>query len=243
MLPCPKCGYDNELGRIFCHQCGQKLDLDAIKPPSRGGKPLRRREPGAVGRWIRRVVELLILAVLLYGLFLMSHVVPEPPAPSAEEANRAQKKWSSLEKMVSGSEPNSVEVTAAEVNALVANLKAGDPKQTWGFLTDRVWLELRNGTLEWNGLLTLRLGGALKKKLWVTLRGVPKIEQNQLRWETAQGSIGRLACPAPVVDAIGFHRRVLLDALRQIPMAKETLSQLHRIDVHADRLVLSYQPR
>ena len=39
---CPKCNYDNELGRIFCHSCGAKLDLTKIKPPTEGAKMRRR---------------------------------------------------------------------------------------------------------------------------------------------------------------------------------------------------------
>jgi len=27
MLTCPKCGVDNQLGRVFCSSCGAKLDL------------------------------------------------------------------------------------------------------------------------------------------------------------------------------------------------------------------------
>jgi len=32
MLNCPKCGTDNLLTAVFCRGCGEKLDLNAIKP-------------------------------------------------------------------------------------------------------------------------------------------------------------------------------------------------------------------
>ena len=32
MLRCPKCGADNLLSAVFCRSCGDRLDLDKIKP-------------------------------------------------------------------------------------------------------------------------------------------------------------------------------------------------------------------
>ncbi len=34
MLQCPKCQNDNDLGRIFCAKCGEKLDITHVGPPS-----------------------------------------------------------------------------------------------------------------------------------------------------------------------------------------------------------------
>ena len=32
MIKCPKCEADNQIGAIFCRGCGEKLELDEIKP-------------------------------------------------------------------------------------------------------------------------------------------------------------------------------------------------------------------
>ncbi len=34
MIICPKCQYDNDLGRIFCAKCGEKLDISRVRAPS-----------------------------------------------------------------------------------------------------------------------------------------------------------------------------------------------------------------
>ena len=72
MLICPKCGYDNELGRIFCHSCGDKLDLSNIKPATAAEKKLRKakRETANVTRWIVRLC--IVGVVLLIGALLFS---------------------------------------------------------------------------------------------------------------------------------------------------------------------------
>lgn len=32
MIKCQKCGFENQMGSIFCRECGEKLDMDAIDP-------------------------------------------------------------------------------------------------------------------------------------------------------------------------------------------------------------------
>ena len=32
MIKCQKCGFENQMGSIFCRDCGEKLDMDAIDP-------------------------------------------------------------------------------------------------------------------------------------------------------------------------------------------------------------------
>ena len=64
MLICPKCGNDNELGRIFCHQCGDRLDLSSIKPPSVAERKRRLFRAEAI-RSTRFLINLVILGVLI----------------------------------------------------------------------------------------------------------------------------------------------------------------------------------
>ena len=48
MLECPKCQHDNDLGRIFCTKCGEKLDITHVGPPSgisRKGKKGKKSPP------------------------------------------------------------------------------------------------------------------------------------------------------------------------------------------------------
>ena len=32
MIKCQNCGFENQMGSIFCRECGGKLDMDAIDP-------------------------------------------------------------------------------------------------------------------------------------------------------------------------------------------------------------------
>jgi len=243
MLPCQKCGYNNELGRIFCHQCGQKLDLDAIRPASRGGKSLKPKGKNLAVKWIRRAVEMMVLLVLLYAVHLLLEVVPEPAKPSETETVAADKKWLALEKLVGRRQPSQVEISPAEAKAFLAALKAKKTDVKWGFVPERIWIEFAAGSVDLQMLATMRMGGALEKKVYLTYSGVPKIQNGQLVFEAKAGSMGRLNWPIGVVNTLGFHRYIFADVLGRLTTERETLSQLSRIEVHPDRVIVYHQPR
>lgn len=75
ILKCQKCGFENEIGVIFCRRCGEKLDTNAISP--------EKIESGAkktIGlRWIRPAVSIAILlgiALLCWKIFAPKNVPP-----------------------------------------------------------------------------------------------------------------------------------------------------------------------
>src|SRR5437016_2780641 len=129
MLPCPKCGFDNELGRIFCHQCGTKLDLDAIKPVSRGGKKIYRKSKFTPARVVRRVVDLVILAVLIWGIYLMAQV-PEvsTAAPPSDVALTVERKRAELDALVYQQKASALQFSEAELNAFLASFSFDKPE-------------------------------------------------------------------------------------------------------------------
>ena len=82
MIICPKCNADNQIGAIFCRGCGEKLDLDELKPETvmRAAKALHKTSFNVLGL-IKNLIMLTILVVLvgfLMGLFM------KPPLPAVE---------------------------------------------------------------------------------------------------------------------------------------------------------------
>jgi len=67
MLNCPKCGADNLLTAVFCRSCGEKLDLNAIKPeaivasaPKKNGSEKANQVVG--------IILAVVIVVLLLGI-------------------------------------------------------------------------------------------------------------------------------------------------------------------------------
>jgi hypothetical protein len=75
MIECPKCGHDNDLGRIFCVECGEKLDISKVSAPS----GIRRRKKGGsaqskgqmIGGAVVKVIKLTFLAAVCAVLTLL----------------------------------------------------------------------------------------------------------------------------------------------------------------------------
>ena len=70
-IKCTKCGAENRLGAIFCHSCGERLDMNAVEEQI--GQEREKEKTRNVFRTIRSVISyLLLLAVIaiLAGLFI-----------------------------------------------------------------------------------------------------------------------------------------------------------------------------
>ena len=84
MVICSKCGYDNELGRIFCHSCGAKLNLSEIKSPSQGGKDLTRKKKRK-GAMLARLIQIVIALAIVVTLVLVLQVPALRPISTSSE--------------------------------------------------------------------------------------------------------------------------------------------------------------
>ncbi|OVE77713.1 hypothetical protein BVX99_01900 [bacterium F16] len=68
MIRCPKCEAENQIGAIFCRGCGEKLELDELKPDA--VKSAARDARGSqvnVFSWVKNIIMLGILIVLVLG--------------------------------------------------------------------------------------------------------------------------------------------------------------------------------
>lgn len=118
MIVCPKCGSDNMIGAIFCRTCGEKLNLDELKPDAFDAPP------EAMGAKIGRIAQRLILLVLGVGLVVLI-VGMFWPAPiryvgDLEEADMAmaQRKFQGLQNPVPRM-PSRFTFTSNEATAIV----------------------------------------------------------------------------------------------------------------------------
>lgn len=99
-MPCPKCGTDNLLNAIFCRGCGEKLDLNAMKPEALMADD--KKKPGSTkGQKIFLSIFGGVLLLLIIGLvcpaggtFKAGEVSPELNASfqKVQNGNAAAKK-------------------------------------------------------------------------------------------------------------------------------------------------------
>jgi len=245
MLKCNKCGFDNELGRIFCHQCGSKLDLSQIKPPSMGGAKIRRKKKMSPARFALFVIELALMVGLLWAVYLACQVPDMRPfKPTNAQLLSADDKRLVLEQMVQQNRAASVEVTAAELNAFIASMSFEKSK---GSSMDVEPLALRadlgEGTVELSFLGELHAGDTVSKKIYISYTGTPTVADGAFEFDPISASVGALPIHPVLLEATPVVQNVFEKLFSRLQNERSVLDQLSSIEVHPDRVVLTYKPK
>lgn len=114
MLQCPKCGTDNLLNAIFCRGCGEKLELDNLKPEAFEVKTHTKAQK--IMRMVNIILGILLtLAVLVIAVGALFPVSGRITA--AELTDQAQKSYKTL--LIRNRSSRSVTFTNEEATALV----------------------------------------------------------------------------------------------------------------------------
>ena len=130
MIKCSECGHENQLGAIFCRECGVKLDVEALRPEIKDSK----HSTNVVGL-IRNIIGVALLVVVVGALGLMFYPASiVMPSLGEEEQKAAEAKLKAL--LVRVDEKygdDKYTFSPAEVTYLLNNAltkKDGDDKKT-----------------------------------------------------------------------------------------------------------------
>ena len=244
MIPCPKCGYDNELGRIFCHQCGTKLDLDQIKPVSRGGKSLKRKRPSRVVGNIVRLCGWLVTVALLVAIVMMLLVPEVATVPSTPDdlASFALKRGR-LESAVERKRSFTATISESELNAFLDSLGFDKAKTPRSFVEPMdVQIQLSKDSVQVMVVARIRVGSMVEKKLLLSMTGKPAVRDGGFVIQPVAASIGRLPLPSVIVEKTAFVRSYFGRIFANLTEERKLLNRLSSIAVQPKQVVLEYQP-
>jgi len=208
MLICLKCNHDNELGRIFCHQCGTKLDISQIKPPIRGGKSLRAKGKTNVGRIFSWGIRLVILGLLGWGIYLFAQV---PEVKKIKTANSDlvsfYQKRDRFEVATKSQQPATVAFTQAEINAAISTMdmqkSAGRGVQVSPTAL-QILLAEDSVTVVYLGKIAV--GSSWEKQLYLSYTGVPSIADGKFVFQPQAAQLGKLPVPRLLLERTGFMK-------------------------------------
>ncbi|MDP7395755.1 MAG: zinc ribbon domain-containing protein [Lentisphaeria bacterium] len=113
MINCPKCQSENHLGAIFCRSCGDKLDMDELRPADIKKTAKNAVNAGAILRNIIGLVALLAVAALAAGIYI-APPLPTVTALSPENAKAMRRRVS----FIVGGQTASETFTTSELNGL-----------------------------------------------------------------------------------------------------------------------------
>lgn len=229
-IKCSSCGFQNDLGRVFCAQCGQKLDLRDTSMES-----LEDRRVMDWGRLVRWVFTLVILGALaaIVGLALW----PVKAAPVYYEAVGAKQvpvKVSGVLRALSYNKAITLDLQEGELN---------------GFLAERakvkrlasLTIDLKPGSfnlhavMKWTPPTNLTYLAKVNVPLSMTLKG--SFQGGVFFPGKAQ--VGHLPLPGKTQDVVtGFFASLLSDVINE----KRMIDALRTVAIEELRVDLTLVP-
>ncbi|MDQ2868441.1 MAG: zinc ribbon domain-containing protein, partial [Verrucomicrobiota bacterium] len=143
-LICPDCRFENEAERIYCHECGARLDrspLSAKKLPVEDREQTLKRVRGMFDQrkakirlWCIQGIKMIIGAAAMAGVVLA--VLPPDIPPVAKSAALPAQISLDLETMIAYRRPPELRYSEDTVNAYIANaLRNKKDKLSYPLLT------------------------------------------------------------------------------------------------------------
>jgi hypothetical protein len=243
MVICSKCGYDNELGRIFCHSCGAKLNLSEIKSPSQGGKDLtkrKKRKGGMLTRLIQVVIVLAIIAVIFMALQVPAL---RPISTLSEDLTSVDKKRFELDGLNLSTSPRTIAVSETELNAFIdtLGLQKSEAKGP-SIIPSKLQVELGDGFVTAIYISKIHLGASFEKQLYLTYSGVLAMEGGHFVFKPTGGAVGSLPIHPWILEKTGIFDRCYAKLFGNLTQEKQMLDSLASVSVTPKEVLLTYKP-
>ena len=158
VLKCGKCGHENDLTRVFCQNCGTRLERteEAPKGPSITPVPVKRKSvrqgPSALallGQFLKGLVSLAFLGALL-ALFIQLGRSPDGiPAAAPVDNVAASELYEGMKTFTTSAFRRSLDVKQSQINNYLASrLASADGGPAQGAQFARAFVVLGEGTFQ-----------------------------------------------------------------------------------------------
>lgn len=240
-LSCKNCGYANEGERVYCHNCGTKLDRSLLPPPSEPVETLAKKQ-----RRIRKIVmpsrgvfvgagKTLIYTVLwsmVTAAAILTLLPPDgiPPEKKKDDLLDVRGLTSELEDDIQTSAPVKVTMTEAEINDYLQYTVKPAPSAMVG---DSVGFERTFVKLEEGMIRITAEGKVFNHPIYSTIYYRLGIKGDKLDATVQGGNFGRLRIHPNLMVNIAPVFGNLWAALKR---DKRALDHCQSIEVHADHV-------
>jgi hypothetical protein len=208
-LLCKQCNFENEPERVYCHNCGAKLDR-ALLPP----EATKREDPQAVQARVRSVVRpsrlmllpilsnlllSLLVAAIAAAVFLMFQPPDGRPNFSPDVVMMAPPISDNLEDLLQSPSPRRLDYTEDQVNAFLQGSLRAKEGSAYGLSVryERSFVHFGEGYCR----ATLQ-EGILGYSFYVSSTDGVEIKNGQVVTHPIGGSIGRLPLPAKIMPQV-----------------------------------------
>ncbi len=249
-LTCKQCGYANEGERVYCHNCGTKLDRSLLPTDTTKEEPLAKKQKrirkavtpksGFFAGALTMFIYTMLLSVACAALILMAMPPDDvPPEVSKTDLINMDVRPISmdLENDTQATAPVNVTLKQSEINPyLQYTIKAA----TTGYLADEIKFERTFVNLDEDMIRISVEETAFGLPVYVTVYYRLAIRNNKLETTVKGGSFGRLKIHPKLMASLEPVFQPLWDALESTD--QKSLDHCQLIEVHKDHVDLIMQP-
>lgn len=239
-LVCPECQLQNEPERIYCHQCGARLDRSAlarIAPKGEDPKETQRRLRSMLdpGRGKMRLmcfkISKLILGACALGA-LITMLLPPLDVPERVKSTELQQIGLDLENASIGRSTAPLQYTEAQVNVYLVNVVRSKQAALSKLLQfERAFANFDEGVCRITAERSL-----LGFSLFLTISYNVTLQNGTLITSTNGGSIGRMAIHPMIMKG---GEILFTDLWTALDREKRAVSKLGAIEFHPQMVILS----
>lgn len=236
-LVCKQCGYENESQRVYCHNCGAKLDRSVLpeeaRKPEESPDAVRRRvrkfaNPGRftftqLGKMISTAVLYGFLAAVIVSALLPPRDVPPPPRDVLDAPALAYE----IEEAVAAKRP--ITITQNQLNAYLARVIRSKKSESW-VKYERTYMRLRPGIV-WTSMEF----SIFNYPFHATTGHAPVMTEGHVVARNVGGYFGRLPIHPALMSFLGKPFGTLWDALKA---ERELLGKMREVRVAEGSITL-----
>ncbi len=239
-LPCKQCGYSNEPERVYCHNCGAKLDRSLLPKEDQ----LRRESPDKARRRIRRMAnpeaspilreakalaKTLAWAAVVAALILAALPPADAPAKQAELGDRMV--GSDLITALEKPQPTVVAFSEADINSFFKTSVKAAPGPDWLPLKfDRAYVKLLPGAVRIGQRQTIYDYPLYSSTAWKL-----EVKDGAFTATNVGGTFGRLAVHPVLMGALDFVYQKFWTALKR---ERDMMSKMQMVRVEQGKITL-----
>jgi hypothetical protein len=155
-LPCEQCGYLNEPERVYCHNCGAKLDRSLLpktearkqESPEKARKRISKMtnpDAGWFKRELKTFLQVMIYAAMAAAVILIALAPDGVPDPKKPQTMRLVS--SDMMEALQSPSPRAISFTEDEVNQYLKQMLKAKEGMIPGVKFSRAFVNLRPGAL------------------------------------------------------------------------------------------------
>ena len=238
---CAECRHENEPERIYCHDCGARLDRSAVKVRKEDVQDARKRVKKLFDPQRARIralffkISKVVLGACLVAAFVQIVLPPDVPAPTKTAMLASQIRFD-LEGATTRHQPAQLQYTDEQANAfLVYALK---PKQK---SLDQPMLDFKRAVVEFReGACSVTMERSLfGYSVYTTMTLAPRLTAGQIGVTTKGGSIGRLPIHPQIAQFMGL---LFTDLRAALDHEMKLVAKMGAVEFHDKSVVLTTAP-